>query len=182
MFRYMGVKDSAAVRHYYRDSIEQGTSVMAIDTANNNKIVGVRAHRVTTKSEQKDIRDEVPRDDPAAPYTDLVGLFQQRYNPWTKLDVDKFLYLKFLCVHRDYRGRNISVKMMDMTFDFMRREKIPVVYVFASSAYSQGVFEKTQFEKVDYMAYEDYKVDGEVVFKVGPVHKGCATYVKWIDI
>lgn len=180
---------------YFRHSVEQGTSVMAIDTANNNKIVGVRAHRVekrgerekSQEEEKEDKKDDVPAKDKAAEacaaLLRLVDFAYDRFNPWEKLDVDQLLYFKFLIVHRDYRGRNIGVKMTDFTFDFMRREKIPVAYVLATSAYSKAVFKKTGFVVVDEMAYEDYKEDGKVVFCPEPreVHTGFATCVKWVN-
>lgn len=167
------------LRGYFRHSIEQGTSVMAIDTADNNKIVGVRAHRVTKVTEEETPLDKLPSD-PLTPLIKLQAHCQERYDPKKRLNVEEFLYLKFLCVRRDCRGRNIGVKLMEFTFDFMRREKIPVAYVFASSAYSQRVFQKLEFETVYEMPYEDYKVDGKVVFKVGGIHTKCACLIKWI--
>lgn len=152
---------------------------MAIDTANNNKIVGVRAHRRTKTSE----KDEIPIEnlgDPLIKLLKLVATCEEHYNPRKELKVPEYLHLKYLCVDRDYRGRNISLKMMNFTFDFMRREQIPVAYVFASSFYSQQVFLKMDFEVVYEIPYEDYKVDGEVVFKMGPVHTKCACLIKWI--
>lgn len=175
----IGLTDSPLLRAYFRHSIEQGTSVMAIDTSNNNKIVGVRAHRRTKPSE----KDEIPVEylnDPLMTFVQFIATCEEQYDPHTELKVPEYLHMKYLCVDRNYRGRNISVKMMDFTFDFMRKEQIPVAYVVASSAYSLQVFLKCDFEVVHQIQYEDYKVDGEVVFKTGPVHTKCALLIKWI--
>lgn len=154
---------------------------MAVDTANGNKIVGVRAHRVQRRDEQVEENNH-EEGDPCAPLLQLVDFAFQRYNPWTKLGIEKLLYFKFLSVHRDYRGRGVSAKMMEFTFDFMRRERIPVAYVLASSAFSQAVFRKAGFQLVDEMRYEDYKVDGKRVFQPkDEVHNGWATLIKWIQ-
>lgn len=156
---------------------------MAIDTAKDDAIVGVRAHRVVNRDDTKEERPP-PNDgkemDPCAPLLDLVDTAFLRYNPWKELTIDKLLYFKFLIVHPDYRGRNIAARMTEFTFDFMRREKIPVAFVLATSVYSQAVFKKTGFQVVDEIKYEDYKVNGQRVFSPAPIHTGCATLIKWV--
>lgn len=156
---------------------------MAIDTAKDDAIVGVRAHRVVNRDDPKEERPP-PNDekemDPCAPLLDLVDTAFLRYNPWKELTIDKLLYFKFLIVHPDYRGRNIAARMTEFTFDFMRREKIPVAFVLATSVYSQAVFKKTGFQVVDEIKYEDYKVNGQRVFSPAPIHTGCATLIKWV--
>lgn len=154
---------------------------MAIDTADNNRIVGVRAHRVTKITEPEIPLEKLPSEDPLIPVLKLLAHCQDRYDPKKELKVDEFLYFKFLCVRRDCRGWNIGFRMTEFTFDFMRKEKIPVAYVFASSAYSQRVFLKLNFEIVDEMPYEDYQVDGRVVFKMDGIHTKCACLIKWVE-
>lgn len=176
------VKCNAKLEHYFRHTLEQGTSVMAIDTANGNKVVGVRAHRVER-------RGDVPKEEQVpletdAPTEAVLGFLQYSYNrcnPWTIVDEDSMLCFKFLVVDKEYRGRNISGKMMELTMDYMRSEGIPVAYVQATSAYSQAVFKKLNFEQVDEILYEDYKVDGKVVFHPDqPIHKRYAAFIKRI--
>lgn len=150
---------------------------MAVDTANNDRIVGIRAHRVEYKGGQE---KESPENITDRKVPALIRYAYKNFNPFEKLNVDKYLHFKFLCVDRNYRGRNISVKMMESTFDFMRKENIPLAYVFATSFYSQAVFKKLGFGMVDSMDYADYKVNGQVVFAPDPIHKGWATFIKWI--
>lgn len=81
------------------------------------------------------------------------------------------MYFEYLPVHRDCRG-NISVLMMNETFEFMRKEEIPVAYVMATGAYSKAAFLKTGFECVDEVLYKDFNVNGKVVFKqVNNIHR-----------
>lgn len=154
---------------------------MAIDTANNNKIVGVRAHRVVTKDEETPSGQSSDSDDSSSNLLmDLVDYMIGRYNPWKELGVDKILHFKYLLVHPEYRGRNIGAIMTKFTFDFMQRENIPVAYVLATSIYSQAVFKKTGFQVVDEVNYADYKKNGKRVFEPAPIHQSCMTLVKWV--
>lgn len=183
LFQSMGVTQSIIFEHYYRWAVSQGTSIMAIDTANGNKIVGVRAHRVERRCVPSDpltVPDGVD-DPPGAAVSKLVELCYDRWNPWDKSDVDSFLYFKFLAVHKDYRGQGVSVKMMDATFEFMRSHGIPLAYVWACSFYSQNVFRQLGFETVDQINYEEYVVDGSVVFRPEKPHVSCNTMVKWLE-
>lgn len=153
---------------------------MAIDVANDNRIVGVRAQIVCKRSKGSGFKNPLFRDNPSFKFLELIEFCEKRYNPHDELDVDQFLHLKFLCVHRECRGKNISGRMIEFTFQFMRRQMIPVAFVFASSHYSQAVFKRLGFELVDELNYEDYKVDGEVVFNLGPIHTKCASFIKWV--
>lgn len=155
---------------------------MAVDRANGNKIVGVRVHRILKRNEDQ-IKDEegsecIPAT--AASIINFVDFVSSQYDPWAQKGMNSLLSFQYMAVHREYRGRNISSKMLEFTFDFMRREKIPVAHVVATSAYSQAVFKKLKFELVHQIKYEDYKVDGKVVFHTEPPHTQCATFIKWI--
>lgn len=175
----MNLKESRGCDYYIRYAIEQGTSVMAIDTSKDNLIVGLRGHRVYQRGE-KDAYNP-PEDEKWNRLMTLGNFAFKRVDVWSKCDVEKILEAKFLTVHRDYRGRNLSVKMMEFTFDFMRREKIPLFYLWATSEYTKIVVRKLGFQIADEMDYKDYKVDGKQVFKPEEPHSGYAIYVKWVE-
>lgn len=153
---------------------------MAIDTANGNKIVGVRAHRVQTRGVVDDTGPVEVTDPRSAAFDNLVSFAFDRYNPWAHLLVDKFLHFKFLVVDKDYRGQNIGVKMTNFTLDWMREQGIPLAYVMVTNIYSKAVLEKAGFIAVDEMKYEDYKVDGKAVFCPEPIHTAFSTLIKWV--
>lgn len=156
---------------------------MAVDNrANGNKIVGVRAHRILKRNDAqtKDEKGSEGISATAASIIRFLDFVSSQYDPWTQLDMNSILSFQYMAVHRDYRGRHISSKMLEFTFDFMRHEKIPLAHVVATSAYSQAVFKKLKFDLVYQIKYEDYKVDGKVVFHTEPPHTQCAIFIKWI--
>lgn len=150
-----------------------------MDTANNNKVVGLLLQRIERREDQKETKD---KEEESHPVLRLVDYAVKRFNPWEKLEEDVILDLDVLSVHRDYRGRNISVIMMEASFELMRKEKICLAYVMVTSAFSRAVFLKSGFQIVDEMDYVDYKVNGEVVFEPAEkIHRGFATLIKWLD-
>lgn len=175
----MKLKESEELNATFREWLGQGTSLMAIDTANNDMIVAVRAHQIERRSDVSVTPDKECKT--GSPIFDLLNFAYQRHNPWAKYSVDQLMHFKYICVHRGYRGLNISQHINSLTFDLMRKERIPLAYVIATSGYSQAVLKRMQFTVVDEMKYEDYKVDGKVVFKPeNPIHSGFATMIKWV--
>lgn len=175
----MNLKVSPGCDYYIRHVIEQGNSVMAIDTTKNDQIVGLRGHRVNKRDEP--VAAYNPPEDEKWDRVYALGSFAfNRVDPWNKFKVDSMLEAKFLAVHREYRGMNIGVKMIQFTMDFMRREKIPLFYLWATNEYTKIVVGKLGFEKVDEMKYTEYKVDGEQVFYPPDMHPSYAIYVKWL--
>lgn len=164
---------------FFRGRIQKGAWIMATDKTSDHKIVGIAGNRVAGRNDPIE-DDDGPEDSNADLVSTWMDFAHQRYDPWSKLKVDTMLEIEFLAVHKDYRGLGLSVKMIEFTFEFMRKEKIPLAYVLATSAYSQAVFKKMCFELVDEMKYEDYKVDGKVVFQPEKVHVGWAIFIKWI--
>lgn len=177
--RSIGLQWNPASESFVRHAINQEISVMAVDTSKDNKIVGVRAHRVV-KRDEKDSWDP-PEEQSTKKIFDFVDYAYKQFDPWSKFqEIDSLIDCKFLAVHRDYRGRNLSVRMMEFMFEFMRREKIPLVFVLVSGKFSRAVMEKLDFENVFEMSYEDYRVDGQRVFYPENIHKGFAILLKWV--
>lgn len=178
--QFLQLQGTTVMDPFFQSVIEQGTSVMAIDTANGNEIVGVRAHLVKQRGEVECIPPGLT-DERAIAMESLVSFAFDRYNPWTHLLVDKFLHFKFLVVQENYRGQNIGVQMTKFTLDWMRQQGIPVAYVWATNIYSKRSLEKAGFITVDEMKYEDYEVNGKVVFRPPSIHTGFATLIKWAE-
>lgn len=55
------------------------------------------------------------------------------------------------------------------------------ILVDCSSSYSAAAAERLGFENIYSLKYEDYKVDGEVVFKPDPPHLSVNVYVQKIE-
>lgn len=174
----MGITESPGCDYYVRYTISQGTSVKAIDTANGNKLIGVRGHRIVNRGDECDY--DPPADEPFDKVVDLVDHCWNKVDPWKRFDVDKFLECKFLTVDRNYRGQNIGVKMMNFTVDFMRANDVPLIYIFGSSYYTAEIMKKMDFEVLEVANYADYKENGKAVFKPAHPHTFYIVGVKWI--
>lgn len=166
--------------YFTRYYIEQGASVIALDTAQNNKIVGVRVHRVVRRGDQDTFDPPPSNDENVDKILRYLEFAHKQFNPFASYDIDKFLDCCFIAVHRDYRGHNLGSRMMEFTFEFMRREKIPLISVLVSSKYSRDIMEKLGFRVHFEMAYEDYKENGQKVFFPDEIHKGFAVLSKFI--
>lgn len=159
--------------------MQKGTSVMAVDTEKDDKIVGVRVTKVVKRNDPDDWNP--PEDRIMAPIFKILHFAYSQFNPWNEFkQIDRLLDCQFVSVHQDYFGKNLAVSMMELVFDMMRREKIPLAYVVVTSKYSRAVMEKMGFEAVYEMQYKDYKVNGQQVFDPQPEHTGFAVMIKWM--
>lgn len=175
----MNLKVSPGHDYYIRYVLDQGISVMAIDVSKENQIVGLRGHRVIKRGEKSQYQP--PKDELWERFMALNDFAFDRVDVWNKYEIESMVECKFLTVDREYRGRGISGKMMEFTFDYMRREKVPLIYCWATSYYTKVVMTKLGFTVVDEMLYEDYKVNGKQVFCPAEVHKGYTILIKMVE-
>lgn len=153
---------------------------MAIDTTKEDQIVGIRINYVTKRGEPED--EKLSCGDALSTLGLLGSYAYNQVDPWNRFkEVDTILEAEFLLVHKDYRGMNISVLMMELTFDYMRKEKIPLFYLWATSAFARNIVEKLGFELIHEIKYEDFKVDGKQVFFPEKIHTASAAYIKWVN-
>lgn len=155
---------------------------MVTDEANGNKIVGYLGMTLWD------------RNNPRLPYpTKGVSEFEKRRNemlnfvysqfdPWKEEGIDKVANLRGGCVHRDYRGRGLTQRMMEYSLDYMCRERISLALAVSTSKYSRDALEKLDFKTQFQINYSDYKLIGntEPAFFVGKEHKGCVLFTKRI--
>lgn len=156
--------------------IQQGCSVMARDTANNNQIVGVNVNWIQKPNEPEEEVEEIN-----AIMDRFFKFVMTQFDPWKEFShIDSLLDCKLVAVHKEYRGQNICRKLVEFTFDFMRRQKIPLATVFVTGKFSRDVMDRMGYNPVYELLYEDYKVDGKQVFYPEEIHKGCAVMLKWV--
>lgn len=85
-----------------------------------------------------------------------------------------------LGIHRDFRNRGLGSTLMKAALLYVKDIGIDPVCITGegTSNYSQNIYEKFGFEVMHCVNYDDYKVDGEVVFKNTGDNKSCKFYVK----
>ena len=113
----------------------------------------------------------------------MIGLYNHIMsicNVYDHYNVDEVVHFLRLCVHRDYRQRGIGAKGMKAALAIFENLGIGPVVVTGegSSEYSKKIYENIGFETLVEVKYEEYKEDGEVVFKTGPDQKSDILYAK----
>jgi ribosomal protein S18 acetylase RimI-like enzyme len=85
-----------------------------------------------------------------------------------------------LGIHRDFRNRGLGSILMKAAMLYVKDIGLDPVCITGegTSNYSQKIYEKFGFEVMHCVNYEDYKVDGEVVFKNTGDNKSCKFYAK----
>lgn len=171
---------SPAFDQSIRHTIEQGTSIKAVDTSRANQMVGVRAHRIQRRGE---VDDFVPAlNDPlGSKLGGFMAFTWDRLDFWNRFEVDTIVHGKFLSVLKEYRGQNIAGKMMEATMDWMRQERIPLIYVPCSSIYTVRVLKRLNFEVIDKFDYSEFKVDGKQVLFPKEPHTAFTSCVKFVE-
>ncbi|GAB0095829.1 hypothetical protein DMENIID0001_112590 [Sergentomyia squamirostris] len=93
-------------------------------------------------------------------------------------DIDRFVDGRIMCVSSDARGLGIAGKLVEETLNRMIRENLPMIYIQCSSLYSARVLEKLNFEEILSLKYEDYQIDGMVVFTPEKPHEHVKIFIK----
>lgn len=159
--------------------LKQLNSFMAIDTTKDDRIVGIRINELQIRPHKLD--KDPKRRNSACSIQGLLDIAKSQYDPWNNPDIQKILQLQFSLVDPEYRGQNLSIRMMESTFDLMRREKIPLAVVVVTGKFSRAVMDKLEFEVQFEMDYKDYKVNGERVFYPKEIHTGFAVLSKSVS-
>lgn len=188
--RSLGLEWSPAFEKFVRLLINQGTSVMAVDTSKPGlPVVGARIIRVVHRtlpgdSIYPDEEDEDLNQISHCKWKNIFDYFHftsSKFQPFEEFqDIDVIVNCRIMAVHKEYRGQRISSRMMEFLFDFMRREQIQLAVCTVTSKFSRAVMERLGFEKAFEMNYKDYLIEGRRVFYTEEQHSGFAVMYKWV--
>lgn len=96
-------------------------------------------------------------------------------------DTDIILDGKIVSVNTNYRGLGIAGRLTEKVLEYMRENSIPVMHVLCTSHYSARVMEKLGFHEVYKLPFENFKIDGEVVFRPAKPHVAARILAKEIS-
>ena len=85
-----------------------------------------------------------------------------------------------MSVHLNYRRFGIATKLVQKSIKLARSRRFEVVKAEATGKYSQKLYSKLNFDILFEILYNDYKVDGEVVFNNMGIHTGFQLLAKKI--
>ena len=88
-------------------------------------------------------------------------------NKYDHYCVEEVVHFLALAVHKDYRRRGIAGKVMNAAVDLVRNLEVGPVVIAGegTSNYTKRIYEKLGFDALAEIIYEEYKPNGEVVFK-----------------
>ena len=101
---------------------------------------------------------------------------------WKHYDVEEAFHFFGLSVHREYRRRGFGAKLMQAALLFIKSMNLGPVLVKAlgDSKYSHRIFERTEFDCLGEIMYDDYKIDGEQVVTDTGEHTSIKLFCKMI--
>ncbi|VDI03087.1 Hypothetical predicted protein [Mytilus galloprovincialis] len=116
----------------------------------------------------------------------LIKLFifithkNEEMNVYKRFNIDTCVDFVFLGTHKEHRRQGIAFKIFQAALQFSKELGIDPVCIKGEGTgiFSQRVYEKSGFETLHDFIYDDYKVDGDIVFKDTGIHKSTKVYVK----
>lgn len=147
-----------------RKRFSENLSILLIDDVTND-VVGVRTICTCRKN------DKIPFEDiPSDSRWKIFQFLHQKHEEmdvFHRFDVNVAFEFVSLAVRADYRRLGLATKLFTAALMFCSRSglKKPCVTAAGSSPYTRNIFEKNGFDVLHTLHYDDYLIDGEVVFK-----------------
>ena len=76
------------------------------------------------------------------------------------------------------RERGLGTALVNRALERLKKKEFSICVTEATSFYSQKIFDRIDFKTLAEIKYEDYKVDGEVVFPPYGPHQSVKLMVK----
>lgn len=152
------------------DILKDGTSLMVIDPANNNKVVGLRlAFTVTRDQVEPKLGYEKYRKEHDFAWAVIWDVTDQTTHPSNIFEkypeVTKIYDMFCLCTHQDYRGKGLGTEMVKQSWKMAKKAGCDASAVWASSNYSRKIFVNLGMITMHQIAWNDLIYEGEVAFK-----------------
>ncbi|CAG2200349.1 unnamed protein product [Mytilus edulis] len=111
---------------------------------------------------------------------DFLGHKYDEMDVFKRYNADIVVAFVALATHKDHRAQGIASKVMKATLLFCKELGLSPVCIKGegTSNYSQKIYEKFGFETIHTLPYDDYKKDGEIVFRNTGENKSTKCYVK----
>ncbi|XP_057655511.1 arylalkylamine N-acetyltransferase 1-like [Diorhabda carinulata] len=165
-------KPCSLLEQYDLSTLEEGLSVMAVDTYT-NEIAGVLLNGTSKKG---DIEEAIKRMETIdnIPYQQIFGLLNnvnKELDLFTKYRVDKIFEFRILAVDPKYRGQGVGKEL------FLRSEMIAaengfkLMKVDATSFFTQKICDSFGFETIKTIRYGDYlDENGQKIYNTKSPH------------
>ncbi|XP_074037780.1 dopamine N acetyltransferase isoform X2 [Leptinotarsa decemlineata] len=156
--------------------LNNGLNLLAI---HDKKLIGVCLNGLMERGKAEE--EFVCKDEKFSKIVQLLEHVAEESDPFKKYPgIDKAVTVKILSVDGSYRGKGIAKDLMARTRDIARKIGCGFVSVDCTSHYSACAARKLGFEKHYTLRYEDYKVDGKVLFTPEAPHRALTVYTQKI--
>ncbi|XP_052818383.1 arylalkylamine N-acetyltransferase 1-like [Mya arenaria] len=172
----VGITWTKEFEDLFIDTFKQGLSVMMVDPESGD-VMGIRSVRTMFKGDAFDlasIKDAAMRKE-----FEFIEAMNMEVNVFETYGIDELIQFLGLGVSAKYRRRGFGATLMQAGVKLASNLGIEPIYIKGegSSNYSQRIYEKLGFKTLFTKKFEDYKVDGEVVFKNTGEHKNTKGYL-----
>ncbi|KAG5892440.1 hypothetical protein JTB14_009848 [Gonioctena quinquepunctata] len=156
--------------------LNNGVNLLAIY---NGKLIGVCLNGLMERG--KIDEEFLCKDEKFSKIIHLLEHVAMESDPFQKYPgLDKAMTVKILSVDGSYRGKGIAKDLMAKTRELAKQMGCGFITVDCTSHYTACAAKKLGFEKHYALRYEDYKVNGEVVFDPAVPHKALTVYTQRI--
>lgn len=177
-------KQESVDEEFILSVISDGASIVAIDSVNDEKIVGalMAGHIETNESElilaaAKEF--ELNNNRKWSEILLLVGHISQCANIFQRYNVNKSLQIHAISVDAAYRGKSIGTNLMKKIFDVGKSLEFPIVSIDCTSVFSIKMAERLGMDCVNIQAFEDFRdIKGRQMFNPPPPNTHIKSFVK----
>ncbi|RZB38781.1 dopamine N acetyltransferase, partial [Asbolus verrucosus] len=163
-------------------SIKDLNSGLNLKAVSNGKIIGVCLNGILNKGYVDEIEEACCEDKKFAKILKLLDHVAVQSNIFSHFpEIDKAMTVKILSVDSSWRGRGIAKDLMNRTRELARELGCGIMTVDCTSHFTARALKKLGFECIYSLKYEDYKINGEVVFTPEKPHAAVTVYTQRIE-
>ncbi|CAG9854165.1 unnamed protein product [Phyllotreta striolata] len=155
--------------------LDSGVNLLAVQ---NGKLIGVCLNGILERGAADDFECEDEKFSKIVKLLDYVAVESDPFKIYP--GVNRGMIVKILSVDGSFRGKGIAKDLMVKTRELARQKGCGFITVDCSSYYTACAARKLGFKPHYTLNYEDYKVDGEVVFRPEAPHKALTVYTQRI--
>lgn len=167
-------------REHILQCIQAGTSIMAVQKCpNGEQIVGVNIGSIKTPASTQEYYDEAEKEGNTkyGKILKFLGDCSKKADLFNRYGVNKLFYSFLSCVHEDFRGHNLGMRLKTELMILARSLGYKLVSSDCTSFYSARVLQRMGWDYVDCIMYKDYvDENGEQIFAISAPHEGIKSY------
>lgn len=155
-------KQDSADEEFSLSVIEDGASIIAVDSTKNDKIVGAIMAGPIEPDEAKHLQIEAKRcyENNNKKWSEillLLGHLTECANVFERFNVDKSLHIHVMSVDTAYRGKSIGTNLMRKCLEVGKSLSYPLASADCTNVFSIKIAEKIGMECINVLAFSDYK-------------------------